>query len=144
MQLYIIASQVSKEVSEEDREIEGVYAIVINEDIKLPEAVSAALDIFHAHITVGTIDDFEFFVTDGKTILEESDDSESGLFPDDGYVNSAITEVPDLHPNMDTLSEWVGLHYKTIYETVSQEKKDDWLQQWREFEIAKFLEEANS
>lgn len=63
----------------EDREVPGVYSVMVAKGLSPATMASAALDVFHSECAVGTLDDFEFYVFDPLTgqVLTEEDEPES-------------------------------------------------------------------
>lgn len=53
----------------EDFNIEGIYAVTFDSDttdLSKSKLASLALDVFHSHVAVSNLDDFEFTVLDGN------------------------------------------------------------------------------
>lgn len=72
------AKQVAKRLTkEEDEGIAGRYQIRVDDDVKLGHVAGVALDVFHTHVAVAMLDDFDFSVRHGRKVLVEDDDYES-------------------------------------------------------------------
>lgn len=68
-----------EELEAEDQSVPGLYLILAPKGLPLARLASAALDAFHTRISVGNLDDFEFFAFDQMTwrVLEEAEGHEA-------------------------------------------------------------------
>lgn len=77
---------------QEDVEVPGMYAIQVPPGIPSEEQASIALDVFHGHVAVGCLDDFEFEVVDPATnaVLEEDGKHEAYSGESLGYCSGRV------------------------------------------------------
>jgi len=79
------AVKVARRLSDpEDSGVAGVYHIEIHKGVPKRIWAGVALDVFHTHVAVAMLDDFEFTVKDGQKVLIEPDDYESYSGEDKG------------------------------------------------------------
>lgn len=87
--LYAIADP-DVTLSEDDAEIPGRYQIRVDDEVPAAHLAPAALDIFHSHVAVDVLEDFQFHVTDtaGHYLDGPDDDDfpEDYAYADDGEV----------------------------------------------------------
>lgn len=78
----------------EDRQVPGVYLIEVDETVPAERHASAALDIFHAHLTIGMLDDFTcaVFNQDGEQMAEPAD-AKDYQFKDNGGLVGVVAEA---------------------------------------------------
>jgi hypothetical protein len=141
--LYVIVVQTAGVPDdEEDRGIEGVYAVEVDAALNNAKAASVALDVFHGAVAIGCLDDFEITVTDGEYIIDQDPDHDDYSGKDLGCSLGKVSDqFPCIHPDEDELAEWVGLHYKRIYASETAERKAEWRKRWNELAIQTFFEE---
>jgi len=60
--------------SDEDEGVAGRYKVIVYDGVPANHVAGVALDVFHSHVAVDCLDDFEFTVLDGKKELVESED----------------------------------------------------------------------
>lgn len=65
---------VSEHSEPDDRQVDGIYAVEVDDAIDIKKAASSALDIFHTRIAIGMLDDFEITVHDGLHKVDEYPD----------------------------------------------------------------------
>jgi len=63
VRLYVIAEGTAGD--REDQGVPGVYGVEVDAGLDAGDRASAALDIFHENVAVGTLDSFTFSVADG-------------------------------------------------------------------------------
>ncbi len=69
----------AKNLDPEDRQVKGVYSVMVQKGLSPNTMASAALDVFHSKNGIAVLDDFVFYVFDPRTglVLEEDVNSES-------------------------------------------------------------------
>lgn len=83
----------------EDDHVAAVYSVMVRKSLSVHDRASAALDVFHGNVAVGTLDDFEFYVFEPATgiVLEEADDNEiytkEGLGRDLQRISDELPEI---------------------------------------------------
>ncbi|MCA8228230.1 hypothetical protein [Burkholderia vietnamiensis] len=135
--LRINVRQVSPNPDPQDRDVEGIYAVIFGvDDRQFPDAkrASMALDIFHAHQGIECLDDFEVEVIDEDgRVIEQDPDHVDYSASDDGEVEKISGKpVPEYDlkkqrhlpadQGSDLSDNWpagatVKLESKTIYGT---------------------------
>jgi len=65
---------VARRPTEDDAHVAGKYKVLVNDNVPKGHVAGVALDVFHSHVAVACLDDFEFTVKAGKKVLVESDD----------------------------------------------------------------------
>lgn len=72
----INALNLTADLADEDACVPGVYLVHVNMGLSPSERASAALDYFHAHVAVDTLDDFSFAafdMSDHRVLAEDED-----------------------------------------------------------------------
>jgi hypothetical protein len=57
-----------------NRQVDGIYAVDVDDVLNINKAASSALDTFHAKIAIGMLDDFEITVHEGLHKVDEDPD----------------------------------------------------------------------
>lgn len=106
--VYVIAKDICPISYDDDRKVPGIYAVTVPESTSNEEAASIALDAFHESYAVKNLDEFQFTVTDGSTLLEELDNHENGSKADmAGEIEFVTAETPK---SEDSIAEFFGQH----------------------------------
>lgn len=74
--MYVNVRAIADVSGTDDESVAGLYAIAFNKNVKGAKAkrASIALDIFHSHVGIECLDNFEICVLDHKKRLVEEDD----------------------------------------------------------------------
>ncbi|MYM92499.1 hypothetical protein [Duganella vulcania] len=101
--MFINVTQLVEETEhEEDAQVAGVYAVHFECDVAglaIGELVGRALDIFHAHQGIESLDDFDICVLDDDhNILNQTEEYEDGSHADDGMVEKVSGEPIKVQP----------------------------------------------
>jgi len=77
----------SSDLSEDDRYIEPLYQVTMDNDVPFADMADTVLDVFHDTIAVDELDDFEFTVWYNGVELTPNENHESYSFKNDGWIS---------------------------------------------------------
>lgn len=101
--IHINVTQLSKELDdEEDEGVAGVYTVQYGKDISgttRAKRAAIALDIFHASVAIGCLDDFEILAVDAAGhFIAQAEDHEDGSCHDYGTVEKIEGDAFEVRP----------------------------------------------
>lgn len=99
--LHIEAYPETTNLSEEDQDISGVYAIEVPADLSDHKAASVALDVFHSAVAVEELDNFSFSVkSEQGDVLSEDNNHIAYSASDLGTCHGRIALIPTESDNV--------------------------------------------